>query len=50
MDNRIAQLQEGQRRLRTPTQLDNMPQSNQPAMGGQQPAMGMPQGQPNSYV
>tara|TARA_R110001592_G_scaffold210575_1_gene462211 strand:+ start:170 stop:859 length:690 start_codon:yes stop_codon:yes gene_type:complete len=57
MDNRIAQLQEGQRRLRTPTQLDNMPQSNQPAiggqqpaMGGQQPAMGMPQGQPNQMA
>ena len=30
MDNRIAQLQEGQRRLRTPSQLDNMPQGGQP--------------------
>ena len=36
MDNRITQLQEGQRRLRTPTQLDNMPQSNQPSPVSQQ--------------
>ena len=46
MDNRIAQLQEGQRRLRTPSQLDNMPQSGQPmsptAMPSQQPAMQTP--------
>jgi len=46
MDNRIAQLQEGQRRLRTPSQLDNMPQNGQPmsptAMPSQQPAMQTP--------
>ena len=36
MDNRITQLQEGQRILRTPTQLDNMPQSNQPSSVSQQ--------------
>ena len=36
MDNRITQLQEGQRRLRTPTQLDNMPQSNPPSPVSQQ--------------